>query len=345
MLAHLYWDPDPVAFYIPFINHPVVWYGVCFAFAFFVGYYLLQFFLQRFLCFYPEITEADLLDPTLKLDELKAKVEGPIEKEPPLSLLLFFAKKVLSKEQLSCYCNRLMLERQLGRKLRSLKAISKQLTEQLTLYIVLGTVLGARIGHILFYEPWGPYLQNPLLILKTWEGGLASHGAIVGIFLGIVLFLYRSRKKFPMISFVRVLDLLVIPAMYAGGMIRFGNFINQEVLGKITNSPFGIIFGSPASLGPAAARHPAQLYEAAFYFGCCIVFVLFFRRCLFPKGRLAGLCLASTFLFRFLIEFIKEEQSFHVGNQMLTMGQYLSIPFVIVGLLFYFLNRPLFKRG
>ncbi|MEO0333586.1 MAG: prolipoprotein diacylglyceryl transferase, partial [Bacteroidota bacterium] len=127
--------------------------------------------------------------------------------------------------------------------------------ETLTVFMVIATILGARLGHVLFYEP-AKYLSNPLDILKIWEGGLASHGAAIGIL--FALFLYSNydikfdftkfkgqmkRQKRPGQSWLWVVDRIVIVVALTGGLIRFGNFMNSEIIGKPTNSDYGVVFG------------------------------------------------------------------------------------------------------
>ncbi|MCB1107386.1 MAG: prolipoprotein diacylglyceryl transferase [Chlamydiia bacterium] len=223
-----------------------------------------------------------------------------------------------------------------------IKKKSHLFSERLTLYMVIATVVGARLGHILFYENLGEYLRHPIEIIKTWEGGLASHGGAIGILIAIVLFARRSRKDFPFISSIRVIDLLVVPALLVGTFIRLGNFVNQEVLGTVTHLPWGVIFGHPIDGSIPEPRHPAQLYEALFYFSSFLVFCRFFPRLLYPRGRLAGWFFITTFGFRMVIEFIKEEQStfFH---SFLTMGQVLSIPFILLGVALL-IKKPLLKE-
>ena len=110
--------------------------------------------------------------------------------------------------------------------------------DTLTIYMVIATVIGARLGHVLFYEP-DRYLANPLDILKIWEGGLASHGATVGILFALWLY---GRKKKPGQNYLQTLDRIVILVALTGALIRFGNFMNSEILGKPTHSNYGIVF-------------------------------------------------------------------------------------------------------
>lgn len=213
-----------------------------------------------------------------------------------------------------------------------LKKKARLFCERLTMVTVISTVVGARLGHILFYEKWQEYFRHPLEIFKTWEGGLASHGGVIGILVGVVYFYFRSRKEFPFLSILRCVDFLVVPALFVGSLIRVGNFINQEVLGKISNVPWAITFGHPIDGGPALPRHPAQLYESLFYFASFLLFWRLFSRWMSRPGRLTSLFFVWVFSFRFLIEYVKEEQSLIHEGAFLTMGQLLSIPLVILGL-------------
>lgn len=271
MVGYIFWDPNPTAFTIPFIDRPIAWYGIIFALGFFIGFYLLMSLFKKY---------------------AKASTD--------------WSEKILKKKGLL-------------------------FSERLTVYVIISTVIGARLGHILFYEKWSYYVSHPIDIIKTWEGGLASHGGVVGILLGLTLFYYRSRKDFPMLSIRRIIDLMVVPSLFVATLIRLGNFINQEVLGIFTGVPWAIVFGHPIDGSYSAPRHPAQLYEALFYFLSFIIFWRLFPRLLKPAGRLAGLFFVTTFTFRFFIEFVKEEQSHLLGKQLLTMGQWLSIPMILFG--------------
>ena len=131
----------------------------------------------------------------------------------------------------------------------------KQL-DSLTIFMILGTVIGARLGHCLFYEP-GYYLSNPLEILKVWNGGLASHGAALGIIFSLFLF----SKKHKTISFPWILDRIVIVVALSGFFIRTGNFFNSEIIGVPTDLPWAVIFHRIDEL----PRHPSQVYEAFAY--------------------------------------------------------------------------------
>jgi len=217
-----------------------------------------------------------------------------------------------------------------------------KIAEKMSLYVVIGTVFGARLGDVLFYQSPVQYAQDPLGIFKFWEGGLSSHGGVVGILISLWIFCVYIRKKYPMLTWIAMLDLLAIPALLAGGFIRIGNFFNQEILGTATELPWGIIFGHPADGGVAIARHPTQLYEAIFYF---IFFgVLLALRKKKPKifrlGKTSGLFFIGTFIFRFLIEFVKMPQSVLMSKEaFFDMGQLLSIPLVLLGLMLFFCDQ------
>ncbi|WP_375578436.1 prolipoprotein diacylglyceryl transferase [Marivirga tractuosa] len=115
--------------------------------------------------------------------------------------------------------------------------------EVLTLYMVIATIIGARLGHVLFYEP-ARYLSNPLDILKIWEGGLASHGGAAGILIALYLF----ARKYNDISYLWILDRIVIVVAITGALIRTGNFMNSEIIGEPTDKAYGVVFGREVEL-------------------------------------------------------------------------------------------------
>lgn len=215
-----------------------------------------------------------------------------------------------------------------------------KMAEKLTLYVMIGAIVGARLGDVLFYQDLKAIAKDPLSIIAVWQGGLASHGGAVGIL--IALWLFSRSVKVP---FLRCLDFTVVPTALAAVCIRVGNFFNQEILGTKTELPWGVVFGHPADGGPVVPRHPAQLYEACAYL--VIFFLLFFYATARPhferKGKLTGLFLVLVFGFRFAIEFLKVEQSATLSTaSWLTMGQWLSIPFILMGLFLVLRNR---ERG
>jgi prolipoprotein diacylglyceryl transferase len=210
--------------------------------------------------------------------------------------------------------------------------------ETLTVYMVLSTVIGARLGHVLFYEP-AEYLRNPIDILKIWEGGLASHGATIGIL--FALYLYARKKKDQ--TYLWVVDRIVITVAFAGMLIRLGNLMNSEIYGYQTDLPWGFIF---ALRGETVAKHPTQIYEALF---CLVLFIALFqiwkkRKSTIPDGLLLGIFLVTLFTFRFLVEFLKEPQVEFEADMLLNMGQILSIPAVIAGIVILMIAQKNAKK-
>lgn len=195
------------------------------------------------------------------------------------------------------------------------------------IYMVSGAVLGARLGHCLFYDP-NYYLSNPLEILKIWEGGLASHGGVVGMLLAM----YYYAKKTADISFFWLLDRMTLVIALGSFFIRLGNFFNSEILGIPTNIPWAVVFSRVDSL----PRHPAQLYEAAVYLSLfmLLLFLYLKRREKLKPGFMMGLLMVVIFGSRFLIEFVKTPQEHFSPILNLNMGQWLSIPVVALGLYF-----------
>lgn len=192
-------------------------------------------------------------------------------------------------------------------------------------YMGILAILGARLGHCLFYEP-AYYLSNPVSIIKIWAGGLSSHGAAVGILAAI--FLYSHIKKIP---WHIVSDSNVFVYALIATLVRIGNFINSEVVGRSTDLPWCVHFARFWDKG-RYCRHPSQLYEA--FFGLVILVGLILLDRKFHKKRppalFTGVFLVSYFFCRFLVEFVKEHQILPSSSP-LTMGQYLSIPFFLMG--------------
>ncbi|MBI5220168.1 MAG: prolipoprotein diacylglyceryl transferase [Bacteroidia bacterium] len=204
----------------------------------------------------------------------------------------------------------------------------------LAIFVFAGTIIGLRLGHCLFYEP-GYYLSHPLDILKVWEGGLASHGAAVGIL--IAVFIYCKKYH---VSYISLLDKVVIIIPLSGGMVRIGNLMNSEIFGKPTALAWGFIF---TNAGQTEPRHPTQIYEALIYFAIFIILMwLYYRKNAGTRtGYLLGVFLILLFFSRFLIEFVKDVQVDFEKNLPLDMGQILSIPFIALGI---FLLYRAFKK-
>jgi len=214
--------------------------------------------------------------------------------------------------------------------------ITSEMLDQLLIYIAVGTVIGARLGHCLFYEP-DYFLKNPLEILKIWKGGLASHGAAVGILLS--LWLYIRKYK---LSFLWMIDRIVIVVALGGAFIRLGNLFNSEIYGLPTELPWGFEFvrdrlydPNTGEILPTVARHPTQLYEALSYMLIFLILLTFYRKrhLKVRDGYIFGVFMILLFSARFFIEFVKNDQvAFEAGMQF-NMGQLLSLPFILAGVL------------
>ncbi len=250
MAVHFHWHIDPILVQLGPLA--IRWYGLCFAAAFLVGYWIEDWIYRK---------EGK---PTETLDALLA-------------------------------------------------------------YMIVGAVVGARLGQVFFYDPYY-YFSHPLDIPAVWKGGLASHGGALGIL--IALYLYTRRSGAP--RYLWLLDRVVIPTALGGCFIRLGNFFNSEIVGTPTSGWWGVVFDRV----DAIPRHPVQLYEAVAYLLIFIVLLTVYarQRKALSEGRLLGLFLVLVFAARFLLEFVKTPQAEYEAGFPLTVGQLLSIPFVIAGI-------------
>ena len=223
------------------------------------------------------------------------------------------------------------------------------LLDPFLVHMVLGTIIGARLGEVFFYN-W-EYFQNNLLeiflpIKLNDSGvdfigfrGLSSHGATVGIIISI--FIYKIRYKYD--SVLWIFDRLVIAVAIGGMFVRIGNFFNSEIVGKFTNSDFGVVF---LNRGDSLPRHPAQLYEAFGYLILFILLVLIYNKSKLSmkKGFIFGFFLITLFTIRFVVEYVKESQGgIEKTLGIISTGQWLSIPFIIIGILLM-INSFIFKK-
>ncbi len=215
-----------------------------------------------------------------------------------------------------------------------IKRLDTEMLDQLLIYVAAGTIVGARLGHCLFYEP-SYYLSNPIEILKIWKGGLASHGAAIGIVLA--LWLYIRKHK---LSFLWLMDRLVIVVPLGGAFIRFGNLFNSEIYGRATDLPWAFLFvrdrvidPETGALLPNVPSHPTQIYEALSYLLIFTILFIFYRKKKdeIRDGLIFGIFLILLFTARFLIEFIKNDQVSFEAGMFLNMGQWLSLPFILIG--------------
>lgn len=208
------------------------------------------------------------------------------------------------------------------------------LLDELATYMIISTIIGARLGHVLFYEPES-YFQHPLDILKIWQGGLASHGAAVGILIALYIFARRKHKPF-----FWALDRIVIVVALAGFFIRTGNLMNSEIFGKPTDLPWAFIFTRVSDI----PRHPTQIYEGLSYLATFFFLMnYYYKKNGAPRpGDISGMFLIAIFGMRIIIEFLKEPQVGFENQLTFNMGQMLSVPFVIVGI--YLLLRRTVKN-
>ncbi len=207
-------------------------------------------------------------------------------------------------------------------------SIKKEHVDDYIPWIIIADIVGARLFEVIFYDP-GYYFSNPFKIFAVWEGGLASHGAIAAIVLATIYFC-RKRK----ISFYNFTDAVAVPVALGAAFVRVGNFINSELVGKISDVPWAVQFA-----GHEGLRHPVQLYQA---FGHIIIFIILLG-ILKIKNRKEGTIFWSLLfldsLFRFFTEFFKDlpvDYGFYFFG--LNLAQWASIIILLITL------KPLYKR-
>ena len=209
---------------------------------------------------------------------------------------------------------------------------SEKLMDPLLYALVIATLVGSRLGHVLFYDPdyyfgsWKGFWE----IFMPWKGGLASHGGAIGCLLAMWWYSAKYGKKYGF-DFLWVMDRLVIAVCFVGALIRLGNLFNSEIYGDVTALPWGFIFERN---GETLPKHPTQLYEAGSYAILGFILLDVYKKKLpqLHKGTIFGIFLIALFGIRFLIEFIKEPQEAFEESMLLDMGQLLSIPFILAGI-------------
>ncbi len=376
MFSWIYWNPNREIFTIPYINWPILWYSVLFIIGFILGYKLFQRLTERYLLNFPKFTKKDILSEELILKikdhpvSVFQKEVCPYLKKNKQSILqalnaLFLQedlfqrlfhkikkgswKKKIEKIYLSPLyedgmeaTKRLFLEKTFENAVLSIRKKALLISDKVLVYMVIATLIGARLGHLAFYESPSVYLTQPWIILQVWQGGLASHGAVVAIIIAL-FFLSRSLNRHfsPQIGLIKLLDLVAIPTALAAVFIRIGNFFNQEIVGLPSNLPWAVLFGRPADHLPFVPRHPTQVYEAVMYFAIFILLYFFSRKksLFLQRGRLIGLFFILVFGGRFFIEYLKPEQSNLLQDHFLLMGQYLSLPIIAIGIALFFYEK------
>ncbi len=222
------------------------------------------------------------------------------------------------------------------------RKIGEKTFEPLFFYCFFGILIGARLGHCLFYQP-DYYLNHfwemilPVKFLPDggwkWTGyeGLASHGGTLGLI--IALWMYCRKTK---MHYMDVLDMIAVATPITACCIRLANLMNSEIIGQPTDVPWAFVFERVDML----PRHPAQLYEAIAYFIFFLGMVYLYKRGqekqAYHRGFFFGLCLTEIFTFRFFIEFLKEDQVDFEKAMTFNMGQWLSVPFILIGIYFMF---------
>lgn len=203
------------------------------------------------------------------------------------------------------------------------RGFTQQQLSDIVFYAAMGAIMGGRLGYILFYDRLA-VLHDPLIIFKTWNGGMSFHGGVLGVAIAMWICTYKFNK-----SFLSLTDLLT-PAVTIGlGTGRIGNFINGELWGRITDVPWGMVFPHAGDL----PRHPSQLYEFGLE-GCVLFLILWtYSKKPRPLGAVSGLFAICYGLFRISVEFFREPdiQIGYLWSGM-TEGQLLSIPLIFVGI-------------
>ena len=205
--------------------------------------------------------------------------------------------------------------------------IKKEQAEDLIFYTALGVILGGRIGYVFFYG-FDRFLENPLWLLKIWEGGMSFHGGFLGVCAALVLFARRNK-----IPFWPVIDLIAIVTPIGLGLGRLGNFIGQELWGRPTDSVWGMVFPKDPLQLP---RHASQLYEFALEGVLLFMLLWILSAKQRPIGFISGVFLLEYGMSRFLVEFVREPDA-HLADSLLfgwmTRGQQLSLPMVVAGII------------
>ena len=334
LLAWLTWNPVREAFIVPILDRPVTWYGILFAsgvaFCYIMLIYIFKIQIWRkgniskiWIKNWPKFLAQFNDDPSF------SNTDDRVEIIKTLNHYLENPNHSTSrKERFE------KLHKKFPQTLMTPYEASFYLIDRLLWYGILGTLIGARLGHVFFYD-LARYMQNPMEIFMVWNGGVASHGAAIGILLAIYLFYLRYRDSLPGKGYFAFLDLFIIPIPIAGVCIRLGNFFNQEILGTPSTLPWAVIFANPIDGRSVVPRHPVMLYEAA---ACIAIFFILFslwktRGSYLRAGFLSGLFFTLIFGARFILEFFKVLQTNVVIIEGIRMGQILSVPFILLGLI------------
>ncbi|NIY72162.1 prolipoprotein diacylglyceryl transferase [Marivivens donghaensis] len=221
--------------------------------------------------------------------------------------------------------------------------MDKRTLEDLMTWIIVGVILGGRFGYILFYR-LDYYLANPAEIMMVWQGGMSFHGGFLGVILAVLIY---SRVKGLRLG--SVADSMALGTPFGLLLGRIANFVNAELWGRVTDVPWAVVFPGEAAqscLLPVCARHPSQLYEAAMeglILGGVLLYLAFRRGALKAPWLITGVFFAGYGISRFIVEFFRQPDAqfqtpgnplglaYHIGGYGLTMGQFLSLPMIIIG--------------
>ncbi|WP_075882824.1 prolipoprotein diacylglyceryl transferase [Candidatus Protochlamydia sp. W-9] len=351
-LAWLYWNPPREAFTLPFIDHPVMWYGICFITGFILGYFIIVPIIALFVNQSKHLSSMDIQDWKLLVNQLKTssspliqKCQNALNRQERQNLNSEIQPLNISSDLKNALLNKLntvLKENSIQRKdleqtfqgaITSAKQISYFLADRLCWFIVFGTLIGARLGAVFFYD-WNYFKSHPLEIFEVWKGGLASHGGALGVMLALFFYTSYIKKWAPTLSFLRVLDFVAIPSALTAVFIRIGNFFNQEIIGTPSDYPWAVLFAQPADGSLPIPRHPVQLYEAFAYLMTFFLLFTLWKKCntCLAAGTYAGFLFIFNFSSRFLLEFWKANLDSILTNPILQMGQLLSIPFILFGI-------------
>jgi len=222
------------------------------------------------------------------------------------------------------------------------EGLSMDKLDKILIYTVIGTLLGARLGHVIFYQP-ELFSQDflsvflPFQFVPTFKftgfAGLASHGATIGI--AIAMYFYS--KKVLQKNIFWIFDRIVVPVSFGAVFVRIGNFLNSEIIGKPTNSDFGVVF---KKLGEDFARHPSQLYESGCYLLLfALLYYLYWKTNISKKvGMLFGIFFTLMWSIRFVVEYSKEPQVAERADWLFNTGQLLSIPMIVIGIIIMYVS-------
>lgn len=205
--------------------------------------------------------------------------------------------------------------------------INKAQVENLITYGAFGVILGGRFGYVMFYN-FDYWMTDPLWLFRVWEGGMSFHGGLIGVIVAMLIYAKRIGRPF-----IGLMD-FVAPMVPLGlGFGRLGNFIGQELWGRVTDVPWAVVF--PKAMDPAGiGRHPSQLYQACLEGLLLFIIVFWFSAKPRPRGAVAGLFLIGYAIFRFVTEFVREPDQ-GIGFDLMgwmTRGQLLCIPMLLVGI-------------